>query len=100
MSNLDLSKSDAEYLAPYETCTCKDRLDDDGRPMKPDLCECGTCGWTWCFRCHPAPSARSWCEGTDEHAKAAREHELQDELRAQRRAKQLLEDNGYKVTRD
>ena len=33
------------------------RLDDDGRPVKPDVATCGICGLQWCFRCDPGPSA-------------------------------------------
>jgi hypothetical protein len=54
-------------LAEYETCRCAERRDDDDRPMAPDTVTCGTCGWSWCMRCHPCPSARSWCEGSDRH---------------------------------
>jgi hypothetical protein len=54
-------------LSHYETCACKNRKDEDGRPLKPDLMECGTCEFRWCARCHPCPSARSWCEGSKQH---------------------------------
>lgn len=67
-------------LSQYETCTCPTRTDDDGQPMKADIVECGTCNFQWCARCHPAPSARSWCEGSDEHIEAARVLDARDEL--------------------
>jgi hypothetical protein len=68
-------------LSQYETCTFRQRTDDDGDAMQPDLVECGTCGFQWCSRCHSAPSARSWCEGSTQHAEAARRLDARDELR-------------------
>ena len=54
-----------DYLEGFE-CKCLEAVDEDGEPQEPrepKMVQCGTCGWEWCERCHPAPSARSWCEG-------------------------------------
>lgn len=39
-------------------CSCKREKDDDGRPRVPDIATCGACGFRWCDRCNPTPSAR------------------------------------------
>lgn len=80
-------------LTHYETCTCPTKTDDDGLPLKADLITCGTCDFQWCQRCHPTPSARSWCEGSKEHANAARRLDARDELREIER----LRAEGYTV---
>lgn len=75
-----------DLIARYSTCTCSERQDDDGRPLVPKLVECGTCGFTWCERCHLAPSARSWCEGWDRHNEAADWYDRLDAARADRQS--------------
>lgn len=86
-------------LAQYQTCTCGQRATDGyGEPLQPAIVTCGTCGFQWCERCHPAPSARSWCEGSDRHNKAHDDHEQRKHEQAISRAIVLLLANGYTVT--
>jgi hypothetical protein len=94
-AKLDTALALAKLDDPLE-CVCAER----DEPVTPDVLTCGTCGRSWCNRCHPTPAAR--CPSEYDHPEPQPEPEprLRWEAGSQRGVIGVTEEETVKLVLD